>query len=60
MYEHAVAIHDLDAYLGPYPTDKWNVWSKVSNLINEDVLALLDPIHPRDQIFTISEEYSAE
>jgi A1 cistron-splicing factor AAR2 len=58
MYEHAVAVRDLDAYLGPYPVEKWSVWSLVSNYITQDVLDVLDPITPKQ--WTIEEEYKAE
>ena len=56
MYEHAVNIHDLDLYLGPYPTEKWDAWQQGTNYITQAVLDKLDPIVP-SQIFTIDEEY---
>lgn len=55
MYEHAVNINDLDSYLGVYPNEKWDVWAKVTNHINQKLLDKLDPIVPK--VYAITDEY---
>lgn len=55
MYVHAVNINDLDNYLGPYPTEKWDVWSRVTTHINQKLLDKLDPIVPK--VYQITDEY---
>ena len=40
-------MFDFDAYLGPYPIERIEIWKEVSNYINEAVLERLNPIEKK-------------